>query len=64
MNCADPAGARRTFSFYGLDGKGMARFTGVTRSVGEFMLLGRYVVRGAYKKEPFEIYEKRAVPAQ
>ena len=58
------ARATPTFIFYGLDGKEMARFTGVTRNVGEFMLLGRYVVRGAYKKEPFEIYEKRAVPAQ
>lgn len=54
------ARATPTFIFYGADGKEITRFTGITQSVGEFMLLGRYVVEGAYKKEPFNVYKKQA----
>ena len=58
------ARATPTFIFYDADGKEITRFTGVTQSVGEFMLLGRYVVEGAYKKEPFNVYKKQAQAAQ
>lgn len=57
------ARATPTFIFYDLDGKVMARFTGATQTVDEFMLLGRYVVDGIYKTMSFNVY-KRQVKAQ
>jgi psp operon transcriptional activator len=35
-------------------------FTGATRDKDEFMLLGRYVVDGAYKEQPFARYKRAA----
>ena len=58
------ARATPTFIFYDATGKEITRFTGITQTVGEFMLLGRYVVEGAYKKEPFNVYKKQAQAAQ
>ena len=46
---AQRARATPMFAFYDLDGKLVARFTGPTKDVNEFMLLGRYVAEGAYK---------------
>ncbi len=54
--------ATPVFAFFDLDGNYIkrARFTGVTRDKQEFMLLGRYVVEGAYAEQSFTRY-KRAV---
>ncbi|MFZ5483638.1 MAG: thioredoxin family protein [Pseudomonadota bacterium] len=57
------ARATPVFIFYDLDGQPVARYTGATQSAAEFLLLGRYVVEGAYKQMPFSAY-KRQVPAQ
>ncbi len=54
------ARATPTFIFYDLGGKEMARFTGATRTAEEFLLLGRYVVEGAYKTAPFNVYKRLA----
>ena len=43
------ARATPAFAFYDLDGKLATRFTGPTKDVNEFLLLGRYVAEGAYK---------------
>lgn len=51
--------ATPVFAFYALDGKQMARFTGAAKDVGEFMLLGRYVVEGAWKAMPFAKYKQQ-----
>jgi thioredoxin-related protein len=56
------ARATPVFIFYDLDGKAMTRFTGATQNADEFMLLGRYVVEGAYKNAPFNVY-RRAAPS-
>lgn len=52
--------ATPVFQFIGLDGKPIkrARFTGATRDMQEFMLLGKYVVDGAYKDESFTRYKR------
>lgn len=57
---AQRARATPTFIFYDLDGNVMTRFTGATQTVDEFLLLGRYVVEGAYKDMPFNVYKRQA----
>ncbi|MCG6966200.1 MAG: thioredoxin family protein [Chromatiaceae bacterium] len=54
--------ATPVFAFFDLDGNYIkpARFTGATRDKEEFMLLGKYVVEGAYKDEPFTRYKRAA----
>jgi thioredoxin-related protein len=54
--------ATPVFAFFDLDGKYIkqARFTGAASDKGEFMLLGRYVVDGAYKNETFTRYKRAA----
>lgn len=52
--------ATPVFQFYDLTGKPTARFTGATQSKEEFLLLGRYVVEGAYKTMPFNVYKRQA----
>lgn len=42
-----------TFLFVGIDGREMARYTGATRDVEEFMALGRFVIDGHYQKMDF-----------
>jgi len=56
------ARATPVFIFYDLDGKPITRFTGATQTAEEFLLLGRYVVEGAHRQMPFNVY-KRQVPA-
>lgn len=46
-----------TFLFVSPDGKEMARFTGATRGVDEFMALGRFVVEGHWQKMSFEQFQ-------
>jgi len=54
--------ATPVFAFFDLDGNYIkpARFTGATRDKEEFMLLGRYVVEGAYAEQPFTRYKRAA----
>lgn len=54
--------ATPVFAFFDLDGNYIkrARFTGATRDKDEFMLLGRYVVDQAYKKQSFTRYKRSA----
>lgn len=44
--------------FFDLEGNQVARYTGATKNKEDFLLLGRYVVEGAYKEMPFERYKK------
>jgi thioredoxin-related protein len=50
--------ATPVFAFFDLDGNLVARYTGATRDAEEFMLLGRYVVEGAYKETTFTKYKR------
>jgi thioredoxin-related protein len=54
--------ATPVFAFFDLEGNYIkpARFTGAARDKGEFMLLGRYVVEGAYQNQPFTRYKRVA----
>jgi len=49
--------ATPVFLFYNLEGKPVARYTGPTSVVADFMLLGRYVVDKKYYKESFTRYK-------
>lgn len=55
------ARATPVFAFYDLDGRPMTRLTGATKDAGEFMLLGRFVVEGAWKNMPFAKYKQQTV---
>ncbi len=55
--------ATPVFAFFDLDGNLVTRYTGATRDADEFMLLGRYVLDGAYKDTTFTKY-KREPPAE
>ena len=52
--------ATPVFAFFDLDGKYIkpARFTGATRDKEEFLLLGKYVVEGAYAEKPFARFKR------
>jgi thioredoxin-related protein len=50
--------ATPVFAFFDLDGNLVARYTGATRDTEEFMLLGQYVVEGAYKETTFTKYKR------
>lgn len=50
--------ATPVFAFFDLDGNMVARYTGATRDSEEFMLLGQYVVEGAYKETTFTKYKR------
>ena len=52
--------ATPVFAFFDTDGGYIkrARLTGKANSKEEFMLLGRYVVEGAYEKEAFTRYKR------
>lgn len=54
------ARATPVFMFFDLEGNVITRFTGATQTVDEFMLLGRYVVEGAYQSTPFNVYKRQA----
>jgi thioredoxin-related protein len=54
------ARATPTFVFFDRNGDVAARFTGTMQSTDEFLLLGRYVVEGAYKTVPFNVYKRQA----
>lgn len=44
--------------FFDLEGKPVARHTGPVRDVEDFLMLGRYVIEGAYTQMPYERYKK------
>ncbi len=50
--------ATPVFAFFDLDGKLVARYTGATKDVEEFRLLGQYVVDGAYAATNFPTYRR------
>lgn len=50
--------ATPVMAFFDPTGKLMYRYTGATRDKAEFLALGRYIVSGAYRTQPFETYEK------
>jgi len=52
------------FDFYDLDGNRVTRFPGAAKDVNEFLLLGRYVVEGAYATMPFAKYKRQGPGAQ
>ena len=54
--------ATPVFAFFDLDGNYIkpARFTGKTVDKDEFLLLGRYVVEGEYRNQPFARYKRAA----
>lgn len=52
--------ATPVFGFIDLEGNMIHRLTGVTRDADEFLLLGRYVVEGAYKTQSFSAYKQGA----
>ena len=51
------ARATPTFIFFDTKGEPVTRFTGPTKDAAEFLLLGKYVVDGAYKTQPFSAYK-------
>lgn len=54
--------ATPVFVFFDADGNVIrpARFTGAASDKEEFLLLGRYVVEGAYGEQPFARYKRNA----
>ena len=52
------------FDFFDLDGNRVVRFPGAAKDVNEFLLLGRYVVEGAYATMPFAKYKRQGQGAQ
>jgi thioredoxin-related protein len=50
--------ATPVFAFFDLDGNLVARYTGATRDIEEFMLLGQYVVEDAYQETTFTKYKR------
>lgn len=56
--------ATPVFAFFDLDGKLITRYTGATKDVEEFRLLGQYVVDGAYAGTNFPTYRREHQKAQ
>lgn len=54
------ARATPVFVFYDLNGDPVTRYTGTTQTVDDFILLGRYVVEGANKTMPFNVYKRQS----
>ena len=52
------------FDFFDLEGKHIVRFPGAAKDANEFLLLGRYVVEGAYTSMPFSKYKRQGPGAQ
>ncbi len=50
--------ATPVFAFFNLDGELIARYTGPTRDVGEFLRLGEYVVDGHYRTQSFASFKR------
>jgi thioredoxin-related protein len=52
--------ATPVFQFFNLDGEPIARFTGATRDVREFMQLGEFVADGHYQQMNFTRFKREA----
>jgi thioredoxin-related protein len=52
--------ATPVIAFFDLEGNLIVRYTGPTKDKDDFLLLGRYVVDGAYKQMPFIKYKQQA----
>jgi len=50
--------ATPVFTFFGLDGKLMTKYTGAARDSGEFLLLGEFITSGTWKKTNFTAYKR------
>lgn len=50
--------ATPVLAFFDLDGKRVARYTGRTSGVEEFLLLGRYVAEGHYRTTSFNRFKR------
>lgn len=50
--------------FFNLKGKPIMRYTGPTRTKQEFMLMGKFIVDGAYKTTKFTRYKREHLKAQ
>jgi thioredoxin-related protein len=50
--------ATPVFAFFDLNGKRVARYTGATNDIEEFLLLGQYVVDEIYKSMSFNRYKR------
>ena len=50
--------ATPVFAFFDLEGERVARYTGATTDVEEFLLLGRYVVDEIYRSMSFNRYKR------
>lgn len=50
--------ATPVFAFFNLEGIRVARYTGATTDIGEFMLLGKFVVDEVYKSMSFNRYKR------
>jgi thioredoxin-related protein len=48
-----------TFLFFSADGKEMARYTGATKGVDEFMALGHFVADGHWQKMTFDQFRSK-----
>jgi len=55
--------ATPVFAFFNLQGRLVARYTGATTDANEFMLLGRFVVEGAYWTSSFVRYKRAHKPS-
>lgn len=51
--------ATPVMAFFDLSGKRIVRYTGPASSVEEFLMLGEFVVSGAYKETSFTRYKKK-----
>lgn len=51
--------ATPVFVFLDVQGNAVARFTGATRNVDEFLWLGEFVAGGHYQSENFNVFKKR-----
>lgn len=56
--------ATPVFMFFDLEGQPVARYTGATRGVDEFMWLGEFVVSGAHKTGNFTRYKSTRAASQ
>ena len=56
--------ATPVFAFFNLDGKRIARYTGATTDVEEFLLLGQYVVDEIYRSMSFNRYKREQQKTQ
>jgi thioredoxin-related protein len=50
--------ATPVIAFYDMEGKRVVRYIGKTSGIDEFMLLGRFVAEGTYKKMRFTKYKR------